>query len=347
LRTSTTVLIERIAARKKGYGSDLVILGHHYQSDEIIDLTDIQGDSLELASRIPDLRCRYVVFCGVHFMAESAALIAEPGQKVFIPDQTAGCVMANMAPSDLVEKVLEILSTLGSSPVPLAYVNSSAAVKALCGRYGGSVCTSANAGTMLDWALKQGERVLFLPDMNLGMNTAHLLGLSGTQLTTLDIRSAGAKLDLASAAKARLLLWPGVCAIHHRFKTRHAQQLRADHPGARIVLHPECSPELVAVADATGSTSFIIDYVRQAPAGSTIYVGTEANLVRRLMARYQGEKVIHPVAEVTCSNMAKITLPALADLLDTLDSAEPVTVPEAIRGQALLALERMLDHCGK
>jgi quinolinate synthase len=340
-------LKERIAAKKKEYGSDLVILGHHYQSDDIIAVTDIQGDSLELARRIPSLKSRIVVFCGVHFMAESAAILAGPRQKVYIPDQSAGCVMANMAPAGLVEKVLHNLLSFGGSTIPLAYVNSSADVKAICGRYSGSVCTSANAVTMLDWALRQGERVLFLPDRNLGVNSAHLLGLSDAELSILDIRQSGAQIDLFSARRARLLLWPGVCAVHHLFKTRHARQIRLDHPGARIVVHPECSPELVASADAAGSTSFIIDYVRQAPNGATIFVGTEANLVRRLKRRYLGVKDIRTIADAACSNMGKTTLEALALLLDNLDTAVPVTVQEDVRGQAVLALERMLEVCSR
>jgi quinolinate synthase len=338
--------MERIAASKRQYGDDLLILGHHYQSDDVIETTDIQGDSLELARRIRGVTARHVVFCGVHFMAETAAILARPGQKVFIPDATAGCVMANMAPATLVGRVMDELSTLGGRTIPLAYVNSSAEVKAVCGRHGGSVCTSANAVAMLDWALGQGDRVLFIPDRNLGTNTAKLLGLSASDVTTLDIRRSAKAIDLPRAGKAKVLLWPGVCAVHHLFKTRDVRRIRSLHPAASVVVHPECSPELVAEADAVGSTSFIIEYVRQAPHGATVFIGTEANLVNRLRKSYQGEKDIRPLAGVTCSNMAKTNLEALARLLDSLGTACPVDVPEPVRGEALLALGRMLGISG-
>jgi quinolinate synthase len=345
ISTRTSELTERIAAKKREYGSDLLILGHHYQSAEIIALTDIQGDSLELARQITALKSRHVVFCGVHFMAETAAILAAPRQHVYIPDHSAGCVMANMAPPELLEKILDRLNVLGCPAIPLAYVNSTAEVKALCGRYGGTVCTSANAGTMLDWALQQGERVLFLPDKNLGLNTAHQLELPEEEVSTLDIRQSGSLLDAASLAGARLLLWPGVCAVHHLFKLHHARRARAENPGARVVVHPECSPALVAEADAVGSTSFIIDFVRKAPPGSTIFVGTEINLVSMLRTRHEGVKDIRPLAEVACSNMAKMTLDALAALLDNLQHAAPVIVSEEVRKEAAVALERMLLRC--
>jgi quinolinate synthase len=339
-------LKERIAARKREYGDDLLILGHHYQGDDVIEMTDIQGDSLELARRIPGVTARHVVFCGVHFMAETAAILASPGQKVFIPDATAGCVMANMAPAGLVERVMAELSALGGRTIPLAYVNSSAEVKAICGRYGGSVCTSANAVAMLEWALGRGERVLFIPDKNLGTNSAHLLGLSASDVTTLDIRRSAKAIDLSRAGMARVLLWPGVCAVHHLFKTGDVRRLRSSHPGAFVIVHPECSPELVAEADAAGSTSFIIEYVRQAPRGATVFIGTEVNLVNRLRKAYQSEKDVRPLAGVSCSNMAKTDLAALARLLDSLGTASPVVVPEPARGEALQALGRMLGISG-
>ncbi|MFP4070755.1 MAG: quinolinate synthase NadA [Desulfovibrionales bacterium] len=341
----TETLKNRIREVKRQYGPDLVILGHHYQTDDILEMTDIQGDSLELARRIPGLNARRIVFCGVDFMAESASILATPAQKIYIPDVTASCVMADMAPAPLVEAVTHRLDQTGGSVIPLAYVNSSAAVKALCGQMGGSVCTSANAATMLSWALDQGDRVLFLPDKNLALNTAHSIGLPRSQCMVLDVRGRGNRLDTGRTKGKKLLMWPGVCAIHFKFKSEQIRSIRERHPEARIVVHPECSPELVQAADASGSTSFIIDYVENAPLGQTIFIGTEVHLVKRLRKQYSGKKEILPIADIACSNMAKISLEKLAHLLEGLEDQEPVTVPGDIGKPALLSLERMLRVC--
>jgi len=338
---------EKIEKIRKRLARDLVILGHHYQHDNVIRHCDIQGDSLELSRKVKAQKARYIVFCGVFFMAESAAILARPDQKVFIPEVTASCVMSEMAPARLVKTVLEKLHSAGRNIIPLAYVNSSAAVKGLCGKYSGSVCTSANARVMLDWAMKQGDGVLFLPDRHLADNTADQLGIPPEKRHIVDVRTGGDKLNLDKASKARLLIWPGSCVTHHRFKRVQIENIRKQQADALIVVHPECSPEVVAASDSTGSTSHIIKFVHDAPKGSTIYVGTEINLVNRLAERYRGEKDVRPLVYSSCVNMAKITEQNLAALLENLDEAEPVRVPEEIAAPAHKALETMLEVCSR
>lgn len=336
-------MTETITSIKLRLGDALCILAHHYQADDVVRHADITGDSLELARRIDGLKAEHIVFCGVHFMAETAAILARPEQKVHIPDIDASCVMAEMAPSCLVETVLRRLNSGGRRIIPLTYVNSSAAVKAVCGHFGGSVCTSANAPVMLRWALEQGDGVLFLPDANLGRNTARILGLDEAQIKRLDVRGQG-KFITPPPEHTRLLLWPGLCAIHAKFHSEHVEKVRADHPQALILVHPECDPDIVALADGAGSTSYLIKEVAAAPAGSTIFVGTECNLVNRLRQNHPDKNVL-PLRRVLCSNMAKITEDKLRATLLDLDRATPVQVDEITAAPARLALERMLAAC--
>jgi len=324
---------------------ELVILGHHYQSDRIIRHTDIQGDSLELARKIGGLSAKNIVFCGVHFMAETAAVLAEPEQSVFLPEQSATCVMADMAPASVAEKILTRLNREGRKIVPVAYVNSSLAIKNMCGKFGGSVCTSANAKTMLAWALDRGDGVLFLPDKHLGRNVADDLGVCAEDREILDIRSGGKYIDYAKAGQKKMFFWPGLCAVHHRLKPEHLKKVRQNDPGAKIIVHPECMPEVVALADAKGSTSMIMDFVRQAAPGSTIYVGTEENMVRRLAADYAPEKTVKPIYPTFCSNMAKITPEKLLYTLNYLNPENRIIVEENAAAQAKKALQIMLEVC--
>lgn len=335
-------LATKISEIRHTRGNDLAILAHHYQRDEVVEHADILGDSLELSRKIAHLSAKDIVFCGVFFMAETAAMLAAPGQRIHIPVRDAACVMSEMAPADLVETVLARLEQAGRSVLPLTYVNSSAAVKAACGRRGGTVCTSANAGKMLKWALDQGRGVLFLPDKMLGQNTCRALGIAPERLHFLDIRSGGDRLDLDAAAKAEVLLWPGQCVIHSRFTPKAIAAVRAATPEAKVVVHPECNPATVAAADAAGSTSFIIKYVAEAPPGADIVIGTEIHLVRRLALAHQGLKTIRPLRVSECSNMAKGTEANLLAALERLDTAAPVTVPESVREPARAAVERML-----
>ena len=341
-----SALNERIEALRAQYGTRLAILGHHYQSDEVIRHVDFQGDSLELARTIDGLAAEHVVFCGVFFMAESAAALARPGQKVHIPHPGATCPMADMAPASRVEDVLSALREDGRLVIPLAYVNSSAEVKAICGLYGGSVCTSANAKTMLEWALQQGDAVLFLPDKHLAHNTANQLNIDLTERLEIDIRQEGRLIDHKKARYARLLIWPGACAIHHKFKKSQIQDLRRTSPGVRVVVHPECSPGVVRAADGAGSTSYLIKYCASAPAGSKIAVGTECSLVERLAARHKPEgKEIFPLKALSCTNMAKTTEERLATLLENLEAAPPLTLSADVMEHSRVALERMLRIC--
>ncbi len=332
-----------ISAIKDRLGRRLRILAHHYQADDVVRHADILGDSLELARRIDGLDAEHIVFCGVHFMAETAAILARPEQKVHIPDEGASCVMAEMVPALLAEEVLSRLNRGGARIIPLTYVNSSAAVKAVCGTHGGSVCTSANAPTMLRWALSQGDGVLFLPDANLGRNTARAIGLEEESILRLDIRGQGRFVPAADPSR-RLYLWPGLCAVHAKFHPEQISAIRAEDPQALIHVHPECDPEVVRMADGAGSTTYLIKAVAEAPSGSTVYVGTEFSLVNRLAAKHP-DKIVRPLRRALCSNMAKVTEANLLAMLHELDAAPCVRVEEHIARPARLALERMLTAC--
>ncbi len=331
-------------------GGELLILAHHYQADSVVQHADIAGDSLELARKIPGAEANHIVFCGVSFMAETAAMLAGPGQSAYLPDWTAGCIMSAMAPAPTLEAVLAELSRGGQRIVPLTYVNSSVDVKAVVGRAGGSVCTSANARLMLEWAFAQGDAVLFLPDKNLALNTAQAMGLDSGDVHVLNIQRQGRELASEAADRARLLVWPGCCAVHHnRFKPEQILAIRAEYPEARIAVHPECRPEVVQLADGAGSTSFLIRYAAEAAAGARVYIGTEINLVRRLAERHKGEKIVLPLAVSDCKNMGKITEARLAQTLRDIEAgrAEPVTVDPETAQPAREAVQRMLDVCSR
>jgi quinolinate synthase len=343
-------IIQEIKSR---LGSRLAILAHHYQRDEVVAHADIVGDSLELSRNIATLDAEHIVFCGVSFMAETAAILAKPGQKIHLPAAEAGCPMSEMAQAGLLAQVLEQLNAGGRKVVPLAYVNTQAAVKAVCGRFGGSVCTSANAQTMLKWALDQGDAVLFAPDRNLAHNTADKIAMPDSQRHTLSLQVEQAQANLAesgsfdmdAAESARLIIWPGYCSVHECFTLAHVQNARSQTPEAKIVVHPECKPEVVRAADAAGSTSLIIKYCAEAPEGATIVVGTEIHLVRRLAERYKGVKNIRPLFDSSCRDMTLTDENRLAANLQNLEQAEAVTVDEQTAAPARDALDRMLKAC--
>lgn len=343
-------MAERIEVLRRELGSRVTIVGHHYQDESVIKHVDLRGDSLELARKVEHIDAEHIVFCGVYFMAESAALLAKPGQKVHLPEMSANCVMAQMAPAALVETITKKLNEK-RKVIPLAYVNSSVAVKAVAGKYGGSVCTSANAQKMLSWALNQGDAVLFLPDKNLAANSANTLGLPQEDRHTINIRGNGSEMDAESALKAKLILWPGSCAIHARFNVRQVESRRKEHPGAKVVVHPESSPAVVAAADAAGSTSFIIEYAAKAQKGDVIVVGTEINLVERLAEQYKDKLTIMPLLESECSHMDRTKplnlLAALESIAAPGNPAWPscvVAVAPAIKADAKAALDRMLQE---
>ncbi len=349
---SPTETTNRIQALRKQLGKDLAIVGHHYQADEVIGYTDLRGDSLELARKVAAIDAANIVFCGVFFMAESAALLARQGQRVFLPDHAANCVMAQMAPAERLDAVMAQLNSTGRRIIPLAYVNTSLAIKAVVGRHGGAVCTSANAKTMLAWAMEQGDGVLFLPDKNLAQNTAKTLGISKDLHHIINIRQTGDNAGMpsiaeAAASPARLFMWPGCCAIHAKFNVRQIAAMRDAHPSCHVIVHPECSPEVVSAADAAGSTSFIIDYAKRLPQGTTLVIGTEINLVKRLAKEYADRLNIIPLHDAACSHMAKITAPKLLHTLERIaaGTAVDVVAPAHMVEHAKASLVRMLDVC--
>jgi len=338
---------DAIAGVTKELGDTVCILGHHYIAQAVIDHCNFQGDSLELARQTEEIRAPHIVFCGVYFMAESAALLARPGQRVYIAAQEADCVMSRMAPAALLERVLMRLCEAGRRVVPLAYVNTSLSVKAVVGRFGGAVCTSANASTMLRWALDQGGKVLFLPDQQLARNSAKSLGLAETDQHRLDIRDRGTRIDLVAAAKAKLLIWPGCCAVHARFRPELVEAVRRAHPACRVAVHPECRSETVDASDAAGSTSFLMQYAANSPAGGTLVIGTEINLVERLAREQAGRCTVLPLAHSACSHMALTTEQRLLDCLRGIQAgtARALEIPPEEAAPARAALQRMLKIC--
>lgn len=343
----TTQHEEAIDALRTSLGDAVTTVGHHYQQETVVRHCDFRGDSLELARRVPHIEAEHIVFCGVYFMGESAALLARPNQQVHLPETSADCVMALMTPAGILKRVLERLTASGRKLIPLAYVNTSLDVKGVVGSYGGAVCTSANAEQMLRWALQQGDGVLFLPDRNLARNTAGTIGLSERDIHQLDVRQRGEAVDVDAANQASLVLWPGLCSIHARFSVDQIAAVRRADPTCKIIVHPECSPEVVRASDAAGSTSYIIKYVESAPAGSHIYVGTEINLVRRLEREHAGRLRVEPLRSSACSHMAKVTPAKLHRTLEQIanGTASPVVIDPAVKETARAAIERMLEVC--
>ncbi len=342
----------RIRQVKAALGDRLVILGHHYQREDVIAFADYRGDSLELARRAAQTDAEFIVFCGVHFMAEVAAILAKPSQRVLIPDIDAGCFLAETASEHLVEEAWGILdaalTATGSSAdaeiTPITYVNSDAALKAFCGQHNGTVCTSGNADKVLKWALSQRPRVFFFPDQHLGRNTAYKLGIPPETVLLWNTRRPA---SAEAIRAAQVILWPGVCNVHQRFRTEHIHAMRARYPGIRVIVHPECKAELVALADDAGSTSYILKQVEAAPTGTQWAIGTESRLVHRLQAEHP-DQLILSLSDVPpfCANMSQITLANLAEIMDALARGEllnEVTVEPETRHWAKIALERMLS----
>lgn len=342
-------LDERIASAKERLVQSTVILGHHYQRDEIVKFADFRGDSFKL-SQLAACRdsAEYIVFCGVHFMAESAEILSGPHQKVILPNLEAGCSMADMASIDDVECCWEYLVELCSGGlVPVTYMNSAASLKAFCGRNGGVVCTSSNAPKVLRWAFKQGKRVLFFPDEHLGRNTADKVGLDLAKTIVWDPSESTGGHDGEDLMRAELVLWQGFCSVHQRFTVDQIRQARQRFPGINVVVHPECSREVVQEADSDGSTEFIADMVTRAPSGSQWAVGTEINLVNRL-AKANPDKLVFCLDPVVCpcSTMYRIHPAYLAWVLEELLEGKvinQITVDHETASWARIALQRMLS----
>ncbi|MFG1846254.1 quinolinate synthase NadA [Micromonospora carbonacea] len=343
-------LVARAAAAKAKLGGKVFVLGHHYQRDEVIQFADVTGDSFKLAREAaarPD--AEYIVFCGVHFMAESADILTSERQRVVLPDLAAGCSMADMAVLTQVESAWDTLTELGvaAQTVPVTYMNSSADIKGFVGRNGGVVCTSSNAKRALDWAFEQGSKVLFLPDQHLGRNTAVLeLGLSLDDCVLYDPHKPGGGLTPEQLRDAKMILWRGHCSVHGRFTLDSVEDVRARVPGVNVLVHPECRHEVVTAADHVGSTEYIIRAIEAAPAGSAWAVGTELNLVRRLALAHPDKQIMFlDKAVCYCSTMNRIDLPHLVWALEELVAGRVVnqiTVDADTAHHARVALDRML-----
>jgi quinolinate synthase len=341
----------RIAAARARLGATTLILGHHYQRDEVIRFADATGDSYKLSRIAAETDAKYIVFCGVHFMAESADVLGHEGQQVILPDLNAGCSMADMAEISQVEACWEVLERLGLAGeiVPLTYINSTAAIKAFCGERGGMVCTSSSARAAFEWAFQRGKRILFLPDQHLGRNTGFAMGIPLEEMAVWDpwgLQGGQTKEKLASS---RVLLWKGHCAVHQRFLPSHVDAVRAKYPGIQVIVHPECRFEVCQKADALGSTERLIALVEQAPAGQMFAVGTEIHLVNRMARRFaeQGKKVITlDDTGCLCTTMYRISPQHLAWVLENLVEGRVVNriqVRSSVKHWAKVALDRMLE----
>lgn len=354
-------LVARALAAKEALGEKVFVLGHHYQRDEVIRFADVTGDSFKLArDAAARPEAEYIVFCGVHFMAESADILTGPDQQVILPDLAAGCSMADMARLTQVEMAWEAMAAAGvaDAVVPVTYMNSSADIKAFCGRNGGVVCTSSNAEVALEWAFQQkadiegGAKVLFLPDQHLGRNTAVLkMGLTLDDCVVWDPHLPGGGLTPEQLRDATMILWKGHCSVHGRFAPEVVDALRAEIPGINILVHPECRHEVVLKADLVGSTEFIIKTIEAAPAGSAWAIGTELNLVKRLANDHPDKRIVFLDKTVCyCSTMNRIDLPHFVWALESLVAGTVVNrieVDPDTERWALIALERMLALPGK
>jgi quinolinate synthase len=345
-------LVARAAAAKEQLGDRVFILGHHYQRDEVIQFADVTGDSFRLAREAAGRPgADYIVFCGVHFMAESADILTAPSQQVVLPDLAAGCSMADMANHQQVLQAWDALADAGVADVtvPVTYMNSSAAIKGFTGAHGGTVCTSSNAARALRWAFDEHRdgKVLFLPDQHLGRNTAVLeLGLELEDCVVFDPRKPNGGLSQAQLRDARMILWRGHCSVHGRFTAQNVADVRDRIPGVTVLVHPECTHEVVLAADLIGSTEFIIRTIEAAPAGSAWAIGTELNLVRRLADAHPDKRIAFLEKTVCyCATMNRIDLPHLVHSLESLargDVVNRIVVDEAVAANARSALDRML-----
>jgi quinolinate synthase len=347
---------ERIAEARAKLGATTILLGHHYQRDEVIRFADFTGDSYKLSRIAADTDAKYIVFCGVHFMAESADVLGRDGQQVILPDLNAGCSMADMAEISQVEACWEALERLGiaAETIPLTYMNSTAAIKAFCGEHGGLVCTSSNARAAFEWAFARNKRILFLPDQHLGRNTGYAMGIPLEEMVVWDpwaiqIGQGHGGQTKQNLAASRVLLWKGHCAVHQRFLPGHVDQVRSKYPGIQVIVHPECRWEVCQKADALGSTEQLIKFVEQAAPGAMFAVGTEIHLVNRMARRFaeQGKRVITlDDTGCLCTTMYRISPQHLAWALENLIEGRVVNriqVRKSVKHWARVALDRMLE----
>jgi quinolinate synthase len=347
---------ERIAAARKALGATTILLGHHYQRDEVIRFADFTGDSYKLSKIAAETQAKYIVFCGVHFMAESADVLGHEGQQVILPDLNAGCSMADMAEIGQVEECWDTLLRSGVSEgeiLPLTYMNSAAAIKAFCGERGGLVCTSSNARGAFEWAFQRAKKILFLPDQHLGRNTGHAMGIPLNEMPVYDpwqgLAGIGGGITPERLRAAKVILWKGHCSVHQRFLPEHVDKVRAKYPGIQVIVHPECRLEVCEKADALGSTERLIKIVQNAPQGSTFAIGTEIHLVNRLAREFapQGKKIITlDDTGCLCTTMYRISPQHLAWALENLMEGRVVNriqVRDDVKYWARVALDRMLE----
>ena len=351
LRLSDEEMDARIGAAKHTLGERVVILGHHYQRDEVIKFADFTGDSLKLARAAASKgKAEYIVFCGVHFMAESADILCAPHQKVILPDLAAGCSMADMAAGDQLDMCWRELQGMGVAVdrvVPVTYINSSAEIKAFCGEHGGIVCTSTNAAAIMAWAWQRGEKLVMLPDQHLGRNTAYKMGVPIEQMVVWDPNEVDGGLEADAVRAAKLILWMGHCSVHTRFTVAQIDAFRKKYPSGKVIAHPECTFDVVQAADVSGSTEHIINTVRNSPSGSIWAVATEIHLVNRLKTELEPDKTIVTLDPFgcLCSTMFRVSPNHLLWVLEGLVEGRVhnrITVAEPQKSFARLALDRML-----
>lgn len=358
---SNDELAAKISAARERLGEKLLILGHHYQQDEVIEHANLRGDSYQLSQLAAASKdCRTIIFCGVHFMAETADILANRPEKlaerdgtrvdVILPDMAAGCSMADMAAIRQVEEAWDQLGEVVDTEqmIPVTYINSAASLKAFCGKHGGIVCTSSNAAAVLDWAFERGNRVFFFPDQHLGRNTALKMGITNEQMPVWDPyeEEMGGNTDEA-IEQSKVVLWKGHCSVHQMFRPEHVAQFREQHPGIKILVHPECPQEVNDIADVSGSTSTILKTVQNAPAGTKWAIGTELHLVNRIKKEHP-EQEIHFLSPVVCmcATMYRIDLAHLAWSIENLEAGDVVNkieVDEETAHYSIVALERMLE----
>jgi quinolinate synthase len=347
---------ERIRAARRALGEQCVVLGHHYQRDEVVQFSDFQGDSWRLSELASQAKGRYIVFCGVHFMAESADVLARPDQQVILPDLNAGCSMADMAEISQVEDAWENFIRLGLTTeegrgiTPLTYMNSAANIKAFTGERGGAVCTSSNAHAAMQWAFERNQKIFFLPDQHLGRNTGYAMGIPLDEMVVWDPYQLHGGLTAEQLRRARVILWKGHCSVHMRFLPEHVEQMRQRHPGIQVIVHPECRWEVCQKADDTGSTDKLRRLVAEAPAGSKFAIGTEIHLINRL-AKQNQDKVVMTLNDsgCLCTTMYRISPQHLAWTLENLvegNAVNQIKVRPAVKHWAKVALDRMLQIKG-
>jgi quinolinate synthase len=345
----------RIAAAREKLGRDVVLLGHHYQRDEVIRFADYTGDSYKLSKVAAETDAKYMIFCGVHFMAETADVLGRPWQQVILPDLNAGCSMADMAEIGQVEDCWDSLVRAGLTDeasgglIPLTYMNSAAAIKGFCGKHGGLVCTSSNARGAFEWAFARAGKILFLPDQHLGRNTAFAMGIPTSEMVVWDPYQINGGVSPDRLRAAKMILWKGHCSVHQRFLPEHVDRIRREHPETQVIVHPECRWEVCQKADAIGSTERIIEVIEKAPEGSSFAVGTEIHLVNRLAKRFAplGKRVVTlDDSGCLCTTMYRISPQHLAWALENLVDGRVVNrikVEDDVKQWARVALDRMLE----